>query len=81
LLSGVAVTGLQDVIDNFHNANISRKKEDVTLLLLYINQRSLAPFARRLGRSGAVYMAPRPSGGGLFRIPYCMHGRQDIKET
>jgi hypothetical protein len=60
LLSGVAVTGLQDVIDNFHNANISKNNEHVTLLLLYINQRSLAPFARRLGRSGAVYMAPFP---------------------
>jgi hypothetical protein len=40
LLSGVAVTDLQDVIDNFRNDNISKKNEDVTLLLLYINQRS-----------------------------------------
>jgi hypothetical protein len=61
LLSGVAVTGLQDVIDNFHNANISKNNEHVTLLLLYINKRSLAPFARRLGRSGDVDMgAPFP---------------------
>jgi hypothetical protein len=61
LLNGAAVTDLQDVIDNFHNDNVSKKNEDVTLLLLYINQRSLAPSARRLGRSGAVYMgAPFP---------------------
>jgi hypothetical protein len=42
---------LQDVIDNFHNDNISKKTEDVTLLLLYINQRSLASFACWLARS------------------------------
>jgi hypothetical protein len=51
LLNGSAVTSLQDVIDNFHNANISKKYQHLTLLLLYINQRSLAPFARWLARS------------------------------
>jgi hypothetical protein len=41
---------------------IFSKKNDVTLLLLYINQRSLAPFARRLHRSGAVLH------GALFQV-------------
>jgi hypothetical protein len=50
LLSGVAVTDLQDAIDNFHNDDISKKNEDVPLLLPCINQRSLVPSARVVSR-------------------------------
>jgi hypothetical protein len=83
LLSGVAVTALQDVIDNFYNDNISKKNnDDVTLLSRYNGSKNFGSlYAPATSLRRCLHGASIPSGRGLFCVPYCMHDHQEAKET
>jgi hypothetical protein len=61
LLSGVAVTSLQDVIDDFYSDSISKNKIGIVQNHhCHIRSKIFGALnARRLRRSGAAYMAPR----------------------
>jgi hypothetical protein len=79
LLSGVAVIDLQDLIANLSEDNISKKNEHVALLLLYIDQGTLAHSTRRLPHSGAVATAPRSQWASSSACHLGLHDRQAIE--
>jgi hypothetical protein len=77
LLSGVAVIDLQDLIANLSEDNISKKNEHVALLLLYIDQGTLAHSTRRLPHSALLLLRLVLSGQALqHAILACMIAKQ-----